>query len=67
MKVVTRLERRRTVVGVRGVSTGLDGITTEQVKADAEEFLHALEAQLKDRSFRLVPVRLYRPLGFAAT
>lgn len=40
-----------------GGAAGLDGIMTEQVKAGAEEFLNALQAQLKDRSYRPGPVK----------
>lgn len=51
------LEAALKAVVANGGAAGLDGITTEQVEADAEGFLNALEAQLKDRSFRPGPVR----------
>ena len=39
-------------VVANGGAAGIDGITTERVKAGAEEFLHALQAQLKERSYQ---------------
>lgn len=44
-------------VVANGGAAGIDGITTEQVKAGAEEFLNARQAQLKDRSYRPGPVK----------
>lgn len=44
-------------VVANGGAAGLDGITTEQVKAGTEGFLNALQAQLKDRSYRPGPVK----------
>jgi retron-type reverse transcriptase len=44
-------------VVANGGAAGIDGMTTEQVKAGAEEFLKALQAQLKDRSYQPGPVK----------
>jgi RNA-directed DNA polymerase len=51
------LETALKAVVANGGAAGLDGITTEQVKAGAEEFLNALQAQLKDRSYQPGPVK----------
>jgi RNA-directed DNA polymerase len=51
------LETAMKAVVANGGAAGLDGITTEQVKAGAEEFLNALQAQLKDRSYQPGPVK----------
>ena len=51
------LETAMKMVVANGGAAGIDGITTEQVKARAEEFLHALSAQLKDRSYHPGPVK----------
>jgi retron-type reverse transcriptase len=51
------LETALKAVVANGGAAGLDGITTERVKAGAEEFLNALQAQLKDRSYRPGPVK----------
>lgn len=43
------------VVGNAG-SAGVDGVTTEEVKADAVAFLDALESELRSKSYRPSPV-----------
>ena len=40
-----------------GGAAGIDGITTEQVKAGASDYLDHLQAQLQDRSYRPGPVK----------
>jgi RNA-directed DNA polymerase len=56
-------------------SAGVDGVTTEQVKADSAVFLDALESELRSKSYRPSPVlRVWipktdgkqRPLGIPA-
>ena len=70
---------RRDVLGAalkavvkNGGAAGLDGITTEQVKASLDEFLDSLQSQLKDRRYVPGPVKRvwirkddgkFRPLG----
>ena len=44
-------------VVANGGTAGMDGITTEQVKARAAEFLDPLQAQLRDRSYHPGPVK----------
>ena len=51
------LETAMKAVVANGGAAGMDGITTEQVKAGAEEFLNALQAQLTDRSYQPGPVK----------
>lgn len=51
------LETAMKLVVANGGAAGIDGITTEQVKVCAEEFLNALQAQLKDRSYQPGPVK----------
>jgi len=46
----------KAVVANAGVA-GIDGITTAQVQAGAEDFLNTLQAQLWDRSYRPGPVK----------
>jgi ubiquitin C-terminal hydrolase len=51
------LETAMKAVVANGGAAGMDGLTTEQVKAGAEEFLNALQAQLTDRSYQPGPVK----------
>ena len=51
------LEVAMKVVVGNGGAAGIDGITTEEVKANAEEFLNALQARLKDRRYKPGPVK----------
>ena len=51
------LETATKAVVANGGAAGIDGITTEQVQAGAEVFLHTLQVQLQDRSYRPGPVK----------
>ncbi len=51
------LDTAMKAVVAKGGAAGIDGMTTEQVKAGAEEFLNTLQAQLKDRSYQPGPVK----------
>jgi len=51
------LETALKAVVAKGGAAGIDGMTTAQVKTGAEEFLHALRAQLMDRSDHPGPVK----------
>jgi RNA-directed DNA polymerase len=50
------LETALAAVVSNGGSAGVDGVTTEQAKADATVFLDALESQLRSKSYRPGPV-----------
>ena len=50
------LETALTTVVRNGGTAGVDRVTTEAVKADASAFLDGLQAELRDRSYRVSPV-----------
>jgi retron-type reverse transcriptase len=50
------LETALTTVLRNGGAAGVDRVTTEAVEANASAFLEGLQAELRDRSYRVSPV-----------